>query len=158
MKTIYLDNNATTRVAPEVIESMTPYFGELYGNPSSAHSFGGEVGIRIREAREKVATVIGADLVFNTTAYGAEEFVSVQTLSGPVAPSTTGTSNRPARKTAMAARLTSGSLEESGIAAPPGQAPTASPTTAQPAAEAAITHTASASLSRNRTRLFSMWG
>jgi cysteine desulfurase len=60
MKTVYMDNNATTRVAPEVIESMTPYFGEFYGNPSSAHSFGGEVGLRIREAREKVAEVIGA--------------------------------------------------------------------------------------------------
>jgi cysteine desulfurase len=61
VKTIYLDNNATTRVAPEVIECMTPYLGEFYGNPSSAHSFGGEVGIRIREAREQVAAVIGAD-------------------------------------------------------------------------------------------------
>ena len=60
MKTIYLDNNATTRVAPEVIESMVPYLGEFYGNPSSAHSFGGEVGRRIREAREKVASLIGA--------------------------------------------------------------------------------------------------
>lgn len=60
MKTVYLDNNATTRVAPEVVQTMVPYLGEFYGNPSSAHSFGGEVGIRIREAREKVAAILGA--------------------------------------------------------------------------------------------------
>jgi cysteine desulfurase len=60
MKTIYLDNNATTRVAPEVMEVMVPYFEELYGNPSSAHSFGGQVARRIREAREQVAKLLGA--------------------------------------------------------------------------------------------------
>ena len=61
MKTIYLDNNATTRVAPEVLIEMTPYFSELYGNPSSMHSFGGQVAKRIAEARAKVAALIGAD-------------------------------------------------------------------------------------------------
>lgn len=60
MKTIYLDNNATTRVAPEVLEEMLPYFSDLYGNPSSMHSFGGQVGKTIREAREKVARLLGA--------------------------------------------------------------------------------------------------
>ena len=49
MKTIYLDNNATTRVAAEVLEEMMPYFHDLYGNPSSAHSFGGQVAGRIRD-------------------------------------------------------------------------------------------------------------
>ena len=43
-KVVYMDNNATTRVAPEVLEVMLPYFSELYGNPSSMHSFGGQVG------------------------------------------------------------------------------------------------------------------
>lgn len=60
-KIVYLDNNATTRVAPEVAELMEPYFQELYGNPSSAHSFGGQVARTIREAREKVAGLIGAE-------------------------------------------------------------------------------------------------
>jgi len=60
MKTIYLDNNATTQVAPEVLEEMLPYFHELYGNPSSMHSFGGQVAKKLAEAREKVATLIGA--------------------------------------------------------------------------------------------------
>jgi cysteine desulfurase len=41
MKTIYFDNNATTKVAEEVLEEMKPFFCELYGNPSSMHTFGG---------------------------------------------------------------------------------------------------------------------
>jgi len=61
VKTIYLDNNATTRVAPEVLAEMTPYFSEFYGNPSSMHSFGGQVAKKIAEARAKVAGLIGAD-------------------------------------------------------------------------------------------------
>lgn len=60
MKTVYLDNNATTQVAPEVLEAMLPYFGDLYGNPSSMHSFGGQVAQKLREAREQVAALIGA--------------------------------------------------------------------------------------------------
>ncbi len=61
MKTIYLDNNATTRVAPEVLEAMLPYFGDFYGNPSSMHTFGGQVGKAVKEARENVASLIGAE-------------------------------------------------------------------------------------------------
>jgi len=61
LRTVYLDNNATTRVAPEVVEAMTPYFGELYGNPSSAHRFGGRVAGRVKEARERVAFLLGAE-------------------------------------------------------------------------------------------------
>lgn len=60
MKTVYVDNNATTRVDPEVLEEMLPYFSELYGNPSSMHSFGGETGKKVREAREKIARLINA--------------------------------------------------------------------------------------------------
>jgi cysteine desulfurase len=60
MNTVYLDNNATTQVAEEVLEAMLPYFRNLYGNPSSMHTFGGQVGQKIRAAREQVAQLIGA--------------------------------------------------------------------------------------------------
>jgi len=60
MKTIYVDNNATTRVAPEVLDVMLPYLNEFYGNPSSMHSFGGNVAHKIKEARAKVASLINA--------------------------------------------------------------------------------------------------
>ena len=60
MTTIYLDNNATTAVAPEVLEAMLPYFHSLYGNPSSMHSFGGQVGRSLQAAREQVAALLGA--------------------------------------------------------------------------------------------------
>ncbi len=59
-KVIYMDNNATTRVAPEVVEEMLPYFSDLYGNPSSMHRFGGQVGAAVTEARQKIADLIGA--------------------------------------------------------------------------------------------------
>jgi len=57
---IYFDNNATTQVAPEVFEAMRPYLTELYGNPSSIHRFGSQVGQKINEARAQVAALIGA--------------------------------------------------------------------------------------------------
>ncbi len=60
MNVIYMDNNATTRVAPEVLQEMQPFFTEYYGNPSSMHAFGGMVGKKIAEAREKVAALIHA--------------------------------------------------------------------------------------------------
>jgi cysteine desulfurase len=60
MDVIYMDNNATTKVAPEVVETMHPYFSEYYGNPSSMHSFGGDVSAKIKEARGNVARLIGA--------------------------------------------------------------------------------------------------
>ncbi len=58
---IYLDNNATTSVAAEVLEAMLPYLKELYGNASSMHTFGGQLGPHLRAAREKVAALIGAE-------------------------------------------------------------------------------------------------
>ena len=57
---VYMDNNATTRVAPEVVEVMLPYFSDLYGNPSSMHTFGGQVGRAVDEARGKIALLLGA--------------------------------------------------------------------------------------------------
>lgn len=61
MNAIYFDNNATTQVASEVFEEIKPYFCELYGNPSSMHSFGGQVGIKVRQSREKVAALLGCE-------------------------------------------------------------------------------------------------
>jgi len=61
VRTVYVDNNATTRVAPEVVEAMLPYFSEFYGNPSSMHFFGGQVQKQVNEAREKVADFLGAE-------------------------------------------------------------------------------------------------
>ena len=60
-QTIYLDNNATTRTAPEVIDAMMPFLGERYGNPSSIHRFGGTVRRSVDAAREQVAALLGAD-------------------------------------------------------------------------------------------------
>src|SRR6185437_8387854 len=60
-KIYYFDNNATTRVAPEVIAAMTPFFAEHWGNASSAYGFGKAVANDIKLAREKVAALIGAD-------------------------------------------------------------------------------------------------
>ena len=60
MRLIYADNNATTQVDPQVFEEMRPFFEERYGNPSSVHSFGSDVGKDIEKARERVAKAIGA--------------------------------------------------------------------------------------------------
>jgi cysteine desulfurase len=61
MKEIYFDNNATTKVADEVIEAMLPYLESLYGNPSSAHTFGSQINSEIEKARQKVAELINAE-------------------------------------------------------------------------------------------------
>lgn len=61
MDITYLDNNATTMIAPEVLEAMKPYLWELYGNPSSMHTFGGQVHRKLEEARARVAELIGAE-------------------------------------------------------------------------------------------------
>jgi cysteine desulfurase len=61
VKTVYVDNNATTKVAPEVLEVMVPFFSEYYGNPSSMHFFGGQVQKKVDEARGKVAEFLGAE-------------------------------------------------------------------------------------------------
>lgn len=57
---IYLDNNATTPVAPEVVAAMLPYFTEHWGNPSSVYPFGNQLGQALIAARQQVATLIGA--------------------------------------------------------------------------------------------------
>jgi cysteine desulfurase len=71
---IYLDNNATTRVAPEVFAAMQPFFTEHYGNPSSAHTLGRRMKMAVERAREQVAALLGAadasEIVF--TSCGSE--------------------------------------------------------------------------------------
>jgi len=60
-RVIYLDNNATTRTAPEAVAAMLPYFSEYYGNASSIHKFGGRLAKVVEEGRAKVAGFLGAD-------------------------------------------------------------------------------------------------
>ena len=70
-KVVYFDNNATTRIAPEVRDAMLPYFGDRYGNPSSMHAFGGSVAKDIDCARDEVARFMNADpgeIVFTSCA------------------------------------------------------------------------------------------
>src|SRR5436305_413700 len=59
MEIVYLDNNATTRPAPEVVAAMLPYYEELYGNPSSVHRFGQRARQAVDEARSQIALLIG---------------------------------------------------------------------------------------------------
>ncbi len=61
MTPIYLDNNATTRVDPRVVEAMLPFFTEQFGNPSSMHSFGNRVAAAMRSARQSVQALLGAE-------------------------------------------------------------------------------------------------
>ncbi|MFC1634123.1 cysteine desulfurase NifS [Planctomycetota bacterium] len=61
MRTLYFDNNATTKMAEQVLEEINPLFCEFYGNPSSMHTFGGKIGQKIRQARERVAGLLGCD-------------------------------------------------------------------------------------------------
>ncbi|MGB5446137.1 MAG: cysteine desulfurase NifS [Psychromonas sp.] len=72
MKTIYLDNNATTQVDAMALEAMMPFFREQFGNPSSIHSFGDQVGAQIKLARKRVADLIGAlhesEIIFTSCA------------------------------------------------------------------------------------------
>lgn len=70
MKPIYMDNNATTACDPAVVEAMLPFFTEQFGNASSIHSFGSQVGKALKEARVRVQALLGAaydsEIVFNS--------------------------------------------------------------------------------------------
>ena len=75
MQTVYFDNNATTRTADEVREAMLPFFGELYGNPSSMHAFGGGVSKHLSDARERVADFLNCspdEIIFTSCATEAD--------------------------------------------------------------------------------------
>jgi cysteine desulfurase len=84
LKTFYFDNNATTRVAPEVVEAMLPFLRDFWGNPSSAYSFGSQVAKCAEEARTKVAALIGADpkeIIFTSCASESNNAVLQSTLA-----------------------------------------------------------------------------
>lgn len=77
MDWIYFDNNATTRVAPEVLEVMMPFFKEKYGNPSSMHSFGGQLSREVKKAREQVSSLLCAspeEIVFTSGGTESDNF------------------------------------------------------------------------------------
>lgn len=81
---IYFDNNATTRIAPEVFEAMKPFLQEFYGNPSSAHTFGREVRNIVEDSREKVASLIGAnspnEIIFTSGGTESDNWAILGTL------------------------------------------------------------------------------
>jgi cysteine desulfurase len=83
VRLVYADNNATTQVAAEVFEEMKPYFCEFYGNPSSMHTFGGNVAGEIRQARERVARLLNADpseIVFTSCGTESDNSAIIGTL------------------------------------------------------------------------------
>lgn len=85
MKVVYADNNATTAIAPEVLEAMLPFLQEYYGNPSSMHNFGGQVHHHIEEAREKVAGLLGAlpeEIIFTSCGTESDNTAIRGTLQG----------------------------------------------------------------------------
>ena len=70
-RTVYFDNNATSPIAPEVKDVMLPFFGKLYGNPSSMHAFGGQVAKFVDRAREEVAAFLNCspeEVIFTSCA------------------------------------------------------------------------------------------
>jgi cysteine desulfurase len=84
MKEIYFDNNATTKVAEEVYEAMQPYFCNLYGNPSSMHTFGGQVGGAVRQAREQAASLLGchpSEVIFTSCGTESDSTAILGTLA-----------------------------------------------------------------------------
>lgn len=84
MKTIYMDNNATTQVAPEVLEAMLPFLTNQYGNPSSAYIFGGQVARNIRDAREQAAAILGAfpeEIIFTSCGSESDNTAIMSALS-----------------------------------------------------------------------------
>ena len=84
MKTVYVDNNATTMIAPEVLEAMEPFLKGSYGNPSSMHTFGGRVHKDIEFAREKVAGLVGAgdpeEIIFTGCGTESDNTAIISTL------------------------------------------------------------------------------
>ena len=79
-----MDNNATTQVAPEVLEAMLPFLTDRYGNPSSAYTFGGQVARNIRDAREQTAAILGAlpeEIIFTSCGSESDNTAIMSALS-----------------------------------------------------------------------------
>lgn len=91
---VYLDHAASTRVRPEVLEAMLPFYGERFGNPSSAHRFGREARAALEEARERIASVLGAkrsEIVFTSGGTEADNIAVLgrtRAMSGSGSPPT----------------------------------------------------------------------
>ncbi|MDY6970679.1 MAG: aminotransferase class V-fold PLP-dependent enzyme, partial [Spirochaetota bacterium] len=84
-KIIYLDNNATTMVDPQVLEEMLPFFCERYGNPSSQYDFGGNIAKEIEKSRQQVAALLGAknedEIVFTSCGTESDNIAILGTLN-----------------------------------------------------------------------------
>lgn len=80
----YLDNNATTRTAPEVVQAMLPFFSQSFGNPSSGHDFGAAAAAALSQARRQVQALLGAEqeqeIVFTASATEANNAALLQAL------------------------------------------------------------------------------
>jgi cysteine desulfurase len=86
MKPVYFDNNATTRADPRVVEAMLPFFTEQFGNPSSMHSFGGNVGSAVNHARDELQSLLGAEhdheIVFTSGGTESDNAAILSALEG----------------------------------------------------------------------------
>jgi cysteine desulfurase len=88
IRRVYLDNNATTPVLPEVLEAMRPYFGERFGNASSIHHHGQETRAAVERARESVATLLGcraSEIVFTSGGTEADNLAIFGLTTSPLA-------------------------------------------------------------------------
>src|SRR5258707_15631428 len=85
MGRIYLDNNATTPVLPDVFDAMRPYFGERFGNASSIHHHGQETRAAVEHARDSVAALLGcrpAEIVFTSGGTEGDNLAIAGLVSG----------------------------------------------------------------------------
>lgn len=84
MKTVYMDNNATSCVAPQVFEAMRPFLTDYYGNPSSMHNFGGGIRKYVDKARQDVAALLGAgdpqEIIFTSCGTESDNTAIISTL------------------------------------------------------------------------------
>ncbi len=83
MRHVYVDNNATTRVDDRVVEEMLPLFNDIYGNPSSMHTFGADAEKKLRRARQRVAEFIKAALFGTLEAYPDKKHIITTKVEHP---------------------------------------------------------------------------